>query len=81
MGKFLEMMSQNDSKALVARASQINVQAKTDEVLRITNVICNIRMNLNQKIPIFVFGIRLMGNGIPISRTWRIGKSLMQSVF
>ena len=28
MGKFLQMMSQNDSKALVARASQINVQAK-----------------------------------------------------
>ena len=28
MGKFLQMMSQNDSKALVARASQINTQAK-----------------------------------------------------
>lgn len=28
MGKFLQMMSQNDSKALVARAGQINVQAK-----------------------------------------------------
>lgn len=28
MGKFLQMMSQNDSKALVARASQINVQAQ-----------------------------------------------------
>ena len=27
MGKFLQMMSQNDSKALVARASQINTQA------------------------------------------------------
>jgi transglutaminase/protease-like cytokinesis protein 3 len=27
MGKFLQMMSQNDSKALVARASQINMQA------------------------------------------------------
>lgn len=28
MGKFLQMMSQNDSKALVARAEQINTQAK-----------------------------------------------------
>lgn len=28
MGKFLEMMSQNDSKALVARASQIDTQAR-----------------------------------------------------
>ena len=28
MGKFLRMMSQNDSKALVARASQLNTQAK-----------------------------------------------------
>jgi hypothetical protein len=28
MGKLLQMMSQNDSKALVARASQINTQAK-----------------------------------------------------
>ena len=28
MGKFLQMMSQNDSKALVARAGQINTQAK-----------------------------------------------------
>lgn len=28
MGKFLQMMSQNDSNALRARASQINTQAK-----------------------------------------------------
>lgn len=28
MGKFLQIMSQNDSKALVARASQINTQAR-----------------------------------------------------
>ena len=28
MGKFLDLMSQNDSKALVARASQINTQAQ-----------------------------------------------------
>ena len=28
MGKFLEMMSQNDSKALVARAGQIDTQAR-----------------------------------------------------
>ena len=39
MGKFLQMMSQNDSKALVARASQINVQAKIAQ----QNIIQNLK--------------------------------------
>ena len=38
MGKFLQMMSQNDSKALVARASQINTQAKIAQETIVQNL-------------------------------------------
>lgn len=38
MGKFLQMMSQNDSKALVARASQIDVQARIAQETVIQNL-------------------------------------------
>ena len=42
MGKFLQMMSQNDSKALVARASQINVQAKIAQ----QNIVQNLKNDI-----------------------------------
>jgi len=42
MGKFLQMMSQNDSKALVARASQINVQAKIAQ----QNIVQNLKNSI-----------------------------------
>jgi hypothetical protein len=38
MGKFFEIMSHNDSKALVARASQINVQAKIAQETIVQNL-------------------------------------------
>ena len=49
MGKFLQMMSQNDSKALVARASQINVQAKIAQqaiVQNLKNDIANVEIEI-----------------------------------
>jgi transglutaminase/protease-like cytokinesis protein 3 len=49
MGKFLQMMSQNDSKALVARASQINVQAKIAQqaiVQNLKNEIANVEIEI-----------------------------------
>ena len=49
MGKFLQMMSQNDSKALVARASQINVQAKIAQqaiVQNLKNEIANVESEI-----------------------------------
>ena len=38
MGKFLQMMSQNDSKTLVARAAQIDVQARIAQETVIQNL-------------------------------------------
>ena len=49
MGKFLQMMSQNDSKALVARASQINTQAKIAQssiVQKLKNDIANVEIEI-----------------------------------
>ena len=49
MGKFLNMMSQNDSKALVARASQINTQARIaqeDIVHGLKNEIANVEIEI-----------------------------------
>lgn len=49
MGKFLNMMSQNDSKALVARASQINTQAKIAQetiVQGLKNAIAEVEINI-----------------------------------
>jgi len=49
MGKFLQMMSQNDSKALVARASQINVQAKIAQqniVQNLKNAIAEVEIDI-----------------------------------
>jgi len=49
MGKFLKMMSQNDSKALVARASQINTQAKIAQaniVQRLKNDIAEVEIEV-----------------------------------
>ena len=49
MGKFLQMMSQNDSKALAARASQINVQAKIAQqniVQKLKNEIAEVEIDI-----------------------------------
>lgn len=49
MGKFLQMMSQNDSKALVARAGQINTQAKIAQeniVHKLKNDIANVEIEI-----------------------------------